>query len=345
MILQRNFYILTYEGEDILPDSVDKKVLIEQGKEIAMYLDANVCFDILSYFNGIELKPDKLINIETIILFCQHNKVTVVPKFGSVELAFNRKSRQIDISKFQDMVNKITYTFDTPYSKGIKLNERAYPYYVEVGQKDIDTFNTFLPLLLLSYTTLLKLYIICKENNPNKGNIRSNLKRFCDWCDKELNISMASEIQLAVKIFGGVSDFRKMIALDKNAGADEILRIIWGTAFDFFHLRIIHFAGISSEINLHSYFITQDENIFSLFKTCKLEKAITTKNYIALSMLSSDLDIQYKRDKTFAIIEDILLDFFYKRLKKVQLFEHYDIKTFNELTDKLEQSIRKFANP
>ncbi|GGB18763.1 hypothetical protein [Puia dinghuensis] len=199
-----SFFILTYEGESVLPNSVDLSK-----HEIVFYLDANLCLDIVSYFDNKGLLDKALINVQTLIVFCQQNKIEVVPKFGALELCHNKVSRNLDILKCKEFVNKITYAFDKQFDNSVKLNQIDFKYEIEVGEMDRKIFETFFPLILTSYVTLLKIYVLCKKNNPQKGNVLKNLKLLLHWCDKHLNASMASEIQLAIKIFGGNSEYKK----------------------------------------------------------------------------------------------------------------------------------------
>jgi hypothetical protein len=214
MIAMPSFFILNEEGESVLPDSFNQKK--GGNRESTLYLDANICLDIVNLFDN-KGTPDKaLINIQTLILFCQQNKIEVIPKFGAMELCYDRISQKLDITKYREFVNKITYTFDTPFNELCKFNRLDFNYEVEVGEMDVKAFEAFFPLVLISYVALLKIYILCKKNNPQKNNVIKNVKFFLHWFDKHLNASMASEIQLAIKIFGGVSDFKKMIAVDKK---------------------------------------------------------------------------------------------------------------------------------
>ncbi len=342
MISLPTFFVLTSEGESILPDSIQQEIACSRGKETVLYLDANMCFDVLSYFNGSGLRDEKIANVETLIFFCQHNKISVVPKFGAMELSSSRELKTLDLSKYQDIVNKITYAFDKPLGHSVNLKEWNPPYTVEVNEMDILTFNAFYPLILISYVTLLKLYIICKENNPRESNIRQNLIRFCDWCEYELNASMASEILLATKIVGGVSELRRMVDLDKKStSAKDVLQTIWGTAWDFFHMRMLHLSDISPDIDHKTYFITQDKNIFSLFKSCNLEGAVTLSGTPSRSFVSSELKIHFKNDLTFSIIEDVLGDFFVKRIVKKLQDSEFNIERLYDMKNDMEGYIHR----
>ncbi|NML19269.1 hypothetical protein HHL16_00220 [Pseudoflavitalea sp. G-6-1-2] len=341
MISLPTFFVLTSEGESVLPDSMQQKITHNRRKDSMLYLDANVCLDLLNYFNGAGLMDDKITNVETLIFFCQHYKISVVPKFGAMELSTNRELKTLDLNKYQDIVNKITYVFDKPLSRSEKLKEWNPPYTVEVNQMDILSFNAFYPLLLISYVTLLELYIICKENNPREANIRQNLERFCHWCEYELNTSMASEILLATRIFGGVSEFRRMVDLDKKtASVNGVLQTIWGTAWDFFHMRMLHLSDINPDIDHKTYLITQDKNIFSLFKSCNLEGAVTFSGTPSRSFVSSELKLHYKNDLASSVIEDVLEEFFVKRTTKKLLDGEFDIESVYRIKNELERDIQ-----
>lgn len=340
MILTPNFFVLTSEGKSVLPDSICKNIARNQMEEVVLYLDANVCLDVLNYFDDKNLEDDKIVNVEALLLFSQLNKISIVPKFGAMELSYNRSSQMLDVNKYQEMINKVIFAFDRPFDRSVKLNTLKYSYTVDVNEMDILSFKASYPLLLISYVTLLKLFIVCRENNPSENNIRQNLKRFCDWCDHELNTSMASEILLAIKIVSGTSEFKKMIALDKrSATLDDILKPIWGTAWDFFHMRMLHFSPISSELTYKTYFITQDKVFFSLFEFCNLAGAITFDNIPSSSFLNNELKIQYKNDRSFYIIRDIIEDFVVRRSIKQTKNKQFNIESLVDIKKELEYCI------
>jgi len=60
----------------MLPEAFDQK--IDENRESALYLDANICLDIVSFFDSKGISDKALINIQTLILFCQQNKMEVV---------------------------------------------------------------------------------------------------------------------------------------------------------------------------------------------------------------------------------------------------------------------------
>jgi hypothetical protein len=340
MIAMPSFFILNEEGESMLPDSFNQNKNVNC--ESVLYLDANICLDILNFFENKGLSDKALINIQTLILFCQQNKMEVVPKFGAMELCYNRNSQKLDITKYREFVNKIIYTFDRPFNESYKLNRLDFNYEVEVGEMDVKAFEAFFPLVLISYVTLLKIHILCKKNNPQKNNVIKNVKLFLHWCDKHLNASMASEIQLAIKIFGGVSEFKKMIAVDKKGNvSDNILRPIWGTSWDFFHMRMIHFSTMNSKMEYKTYFVTQDGNISTLFKSYTLDGAITCSSQPFMSFVSYIMEIPYKDEYILEELYSILNEFLFERARKSQIEEQYNMNLLFSLKNELENEIYK----
>jgi hypothetical protein len=330
-----SFFILTYEGESLLPSSFDLNK-----HEIVLYLDANVCLDIVNYFDNKVLSDKALINVQTLIVFCQQNKIEVVPKFGVIELCHDKYSKNFDILKYREFVNKITYAFDKTFDNSTKLNQTDFKY--EVGEMDRKMFDTFLPLILTSYVTLLKIYVLCKKNNPKKENVHKNLKLLLHWCDKHLNASMASEILLAIKIFGGSSEYKKMIALDKvGENVNDILKSIWGTSWDFFHIRMIHYASMNVDTNHKQYFVTQDRNIYTLLKSNKRQGAITLFQQPFIYFLSHDLEIQYKEEYILDEVHNILREFIFKRSANSRIHEQIDLNSIDSLKIELESDIRR----
>ncbi len=339
MIELPSFYILTINGESILPDSIRLKRATDHNRSILFYLDANLCLDIADYFNNKLPASSRLrINVETLILFCQQHSIEIVPKFGAMELC-KENLQQLNLSKYQDFVNKITYVFDTPFNKDTQFDKLAFNYYTEVTRMDIEALEKFFPLLFLSYISLLKIYVLCKKNNPGKHNVLKNLKLFLHWCGKYLNTSMASEILLAIKIFGGDSKFRKMINLDKKGNVNYILASLWGTAWDFFHMRMVHFWAINSGVDYDLYLITRDTNMFTLFKTCQLHGALSAFGSPIASFVSHDIDISYKEEFILEGIKEILDEFSLKRSINKNLSDQLDINLLYSLKAKLEADI------
>lgn len=97
-------------------------------------------------------------------------------------------------------------------------------------------------------------------------------------------------------------------------------------------------------MNYKPYFITQDKNIFALFKACQLENAITLKGFPTQSLVSNELAIHYKNDKIFDAIEDILNDFFLRRLRIVTPGDNpLNMETLHELQEGLEKQAVAFS--
>ncbi|QDW25059.1 hypothetical protein FFJ24_009655 [Pedobacter sp. KBS0701] len=342
MIALPSFYILTSNGASVLPDAIQRERAINQNRPILFYLDANLCLDVINYFENKQAHPQSKTNIEILILFCQRYNIEVVPKFGSMELC-REHFNNLNISKYKDFVNKITYAFDTPLDENVKLNDRIFNYDVEVNDTDSIAFKGLFPLLLISYISLLKIYFLCKKNKPNKGSVLKNLKLFFHWCNKHINTSMASEIQLAIKIFGGDSGIGKMICIDKKGGHQDVFRTIWGTAWDLFHIRMVHFNAINTGIDQGVYFITRDENLYTLFKTCQIKGALSFSGQPIVSFVNYDIDIQYKDKSIKESIEDALEIFTFER-SILNSTEPLDIKLLEELRTKLEYDICSVRN-
>ena len=86
MIVLHSFYILTHNGESVLSDTIQRQRTENQNSSILFYLDANLCLDIVSYFENKQAQPQSKTNVEILILFCQQYNIEVSPKFGSMEL-------------------------------------------------------------------------------------------------------------------------------------------------------------------------------------------------------------------------------------------------------------------
>ncbi|GGB18757.1 hypothetical protein [Puia dinghuensis] len=133
-----------------------------------------------------------------------------------------------------------------------------------------------------------------------------------------------------------------MIALDKvGDNVNDILQSIWGTAWDFFHIRMIHYVSINVEANNKQYFVTQDRNIYTLLKSNRGQGAITILRQPFMSFLSYDLEIQYKEQHILDEVYNILKEFTFKRSVNSRMDEHLDLNLIASLKIDLESDISR----
>jgi hypothetical protein len=133
-----------------------------------------------------------------------------------------------------------------------------------------------------------------------------------------------------------------MISVDKKGNvSDNILRPIWGTSWDFFHMRMIHYFTIDSKTERRAYFVTQDENISRLFKYYTLEGALTSSSQPFMSFVSHTIDVPYRDEYILEELYNILNEFSFKRAMKSQIKEQYDINLLFSLKNELENEIYK----
>ncbi|MGN8054803.1 hypothetical protein ACTJKN_00935 [Pedobacter sp. 22163] len=94
-----------------------------------------------------------------------------------------------------------------------------------------------------------------------------------------------------------------------------------------------------SKFLIMMYFITQDANLYTLFKTCQLQGAISNSGQPITSFVSYDVEIQYKDATVVKDINDILTAFM-REHSILNSIEPVDIKLLEHLRTTLEYDIK-----
>lgn len=290
------YYSFTEKGEKKLPSREDVLRLSNAGITPVIFLDSCVCLDIIKIIDhknkARNVDKAKIVNFKNCI---SDSQIHISPLFGLMELCY--KDDKFDEDKFWDFNNRINFFEKIPkvYFKEFKFNytrdsldiERSYlrkssPYY---GLE---------PTFLYTYVSLLKIReLALKELAKNIA--EKNCFDLINWMVDELGIVLGLEYKLGMNIFGGSTNFWKMIGIDgKN---DLIKKKLIGTAWDILHSRLctnnLKLSEMLSE-PIEAYFLTDDYNLFKLLYKSNLSVIINnSKGHNVTTLSNSDYNLRH----------------------------------------------------
>ncbi len=271
--------IYCLDGDLTLPSTEKIDYLKQAGYTPCLFIDANICLLLATYYNTGKIDQELLMEMFTLIKYFQEGNAIFDPDYGVLELVKEKGSHTFQKDKFDEILDKVNYLFWYPVElHEIEFQKNLFP--VEKYRGDYSSHNFFVSKMgsffLLTYTTLLKIYSISKKRSPQKETFLANIREFLSWCESELNTSMLLEFALAIKIFGGDSDFKKMIAFDNTDSAENIFKILHATTWDLIHIKLI-LRELSDE-KIFPIFITRDTNLYALLKIIVFELGFETYN-------------------------------------------------------------------
>jgi hypothetical protein len=291
MLSSERYQFLDQDGQDHLPSESELKAVRADGKIPIAILDAMVCMNIVSLVDGKVLKEPQLQRTQNLLTYFKiHDRsIDVLGSFGLMELCTNKKSLEINKTKFYEMGGKLFYALSLDPQSVIDRNFKiggSFP----VSENEIERYDSVKPLLTLSYCNLLKIREIAKKHRT-EALAEKAIQEYYDWMDTQVDCIAQIELQLALLIIGG-NACQPMIALDNpNSAKDKIVHTILGTVWDLFHHRIIGTYSNSMVINGMAHktlFVTEDKNLSILWNGIKLEQVIMENNHITNSLHSSE---------------------------------------------------------
>ena len=235
-----------------------------RGSQHFLILDSNVCFDIIQVVNKKVLNEPNLTALTSFFGYLEKHPIDVGGAFGIYELALGKLIYDEDsINKYYDFQNKLMFGLDLNIDQ---IRNRNFNYYPKQNlDKHIES-SFISESIKRSYVSLLKMRAIGIRNGINKKNASKNVIEFLEWLDSKLNISLGVEIQLALYLFGGKGNFKKMIYFD-NLKSENFVRTLRGTAWDINHFRmLLSMEGLREELKNTDIpiFVTRDENFINL---------------------------------------------------------------------------------
>lgn len=276
-------------GRTNLPDKAEiSRLLAEKGQKVTLLLDSSVCLDIVDLIRKKRYSQADKTKVFNLIEYAQKTKVHWTPICALIELCYDRESFEIKEDKLWDFKNKLDFAFEYPL-KLLKKFEYDYETNYVILEKRRLSINSIKPLtenLNCYYAALLKMRAIAMLNIKQEM-AEKNIEEFVDWMINELGIILGLEYSLALKIFGGDTEFRSMLKLDSSK--EKSLKAIWGSAWDLFHVRISRNQNQLSQLlgqNVHPIFVTKDGRLFELLaphvqfhvKTDSSRLTLTDKN-------------------------------------------------------------------
>lgn len=263
----------TEKGESLLPSETELKELQLDDKRPLIFIDTNVCLHIARYIdhkkNAKDIDKNKIWKLKKYI---DKNEVELSPFLALYELSY--KDIKFDESKFWDFNDRISFFKLSPYKNLRNYNFDFNLNFIPDKKPDLDVFrNVFIfePFYYLSYCCLLKIREISLRNSLSKDNADKNFYEFQDWMINELDIQLGIETRLALNIFGGFTQFRKMVWIDGKI--DILKKKLIGTVWDIIHARFCTNNYLLSKLleeNLHVYFLTNDTNLTMLMNDMEL---------------------------------------------------------------------------
>jgi hypothetical protein len=199
-----------------------------------------------------------------------------------------------------------------------------------------STFKSLEYIFLNAYCSLLKIRAL-SLNGLSKNTAKKNITEFFNWMSQELGIILGIEYRLALNIFGGSTEYRKMIWLD---GDKKLLkRKLIGTSWDIFHTRLctnnFEIAKILENKSIEGYFITNDNLLFNLHAQYSISGVIEkSENLGTIRIFNTDFNLPHFNK-----------DFINKQNEKIikEMSERFDkpLKNNVELTKTLINDLEK----
>lgn len=282
------------------PSEIELKSLKSNGVLPIVVLDSCVCFDIIKFVeNNKRLNEIDIEKVQSFLCYQKESKIDVLGSFGVLELSLQGKKFALDEEKFVDFGNLLM--------TGLKLSaeEIRLRQIGKIERQDWEIQHnhfSFLNLLKHSYVSLLKLRSLAQQELGGRFAIKM-LEQYIDWQKNELDCILGLELHLAIHIFGGSDRLRKMIGLGKDK---DFKRVLWGTAWDFLHYRLIcQFSNIYEiqGIKHRTFFITKDNVLTHLLQETKLEAVFMDKKQYLRTMFTSSSELKHFKKSNESLME------------------------------------------
>lgn len=333
------YYCFSEKGEVLLPTLENIYSLIEEGLEPVIFLDSCVCLHIIRVIDfGKTAKNVDLSKIIYLKEYLNRHPIEINPFFGLLELCYRKDG--FDNEKFWDFKCRIDFFREIPVKHFKRFNYDFHrDFYVLKNTKPDLTisYEILESALNNSYCALLKIRELATKS-LSKTNATKNLDSFVDWMINDLDILMGIEYKLAMYVFGGRTEFRKMIGLD--CSGVQVQKKVMGTVWDIFHSKNTSNNFRLNQIldkNLYATFMTNDLNLFKIFQKFNLRVIKDGENIISSSFLfNSDSDCPHFDDQYLEKQNERFLNLFIERRNRKYEFNRNRIAS---LIEQLEKSI------
>lgn len=310
------YYSFSEKGEIPLPSKEACSELISKGVKPIVFLDSCVCLHIIKKIDhkhkATNIDKVKVANLKE---YLSRTPVSVNPLFGLMELCY--KEGNFDKSKFWDFNHRIDFFKQMPVSyfngSGYDFTRDYFGFEHDLGDR-FSPFYGFESYFYNSYCALLKIRELA-TNDVSKKAAQKNCISLLDWMANDLGVILGTEYQLGIRIFGGDTNFRKMVWLEGKI--DQVKKKVLGTAWDFFHARqCTNNAMLSKGLNenLSAFFVTSDNNLFKLFQQKNLSLVVDAgKGHGISSISSSNSDLPHLDHDFLEIQNKKLIELFLDR--------------------------------
>ncbi|TDX87311.1 hypothetical protein [Epilithonimonas xixisoli] len=261
------------KGECPLPPQEFIDECLKDGIEPVIFLDSCVCLHIIKVVDygkdATNVDFSKIIALKEYLE--KHPEIKINPFFALMELC--NQTGVLDKQKLLDFKSRIDFFEQIPLKVFKKFKYdffRDMFVFKDFSKLPDNALDAFYPILMNSYCALLKIRSIAL-GGVTKSKAESNINEFADWMIDELKIFRGAEYKLAMNIFGGNTNFRKMLGLDSKP--KEVKKKILGTSWDMFHSKFTTSSFRLFEIlqrNIYPYFLTSDSNLFKIFQNFSL---------------------------------------------------------------------------
>lgn len=212
----------------------------------------------------------------------------------------------LDKSKFMDFFHRIKFAGMIPY-KTMKNYKYDFSNYFSLSDPNsVNSIAGFNDMLLPTYCSLLKIRQIAKSGVDRQSAI-SDIEQLVTWMTDELDIFMGIEFRLGMNVFGGLTEFRRMVHL---GGDDcETSKKLMGTAWDILHYRMMADSSTISAITgkkCACFFVTRDSPFYKLVKSLELALLVDGPGNIGRSKIirAGDVPPFYNDLKMIEILPD-----------------------------------------
>jgi hypothetical protein len=292
-----NYHSFTEKGYKVLPDKQELLALLNDNIEPILFLDSCVCLDIVKVIDykrkAINANIQKVINLKRYI---SSNNLKVRPMFGLIELSY--ENGHFNTKKYWDFRNRIRFFEEIPLKHFMSFKYDFNKDFFILNTPDLNLESTFKSLeyfFLNTYCCLLKIRAI-SLNGLSKAKAENNITEFFNWMSNDLGIILGIEYRLALSVFGGSNEYRKMIWLDGDNSL--VKRKIIGTSWDICHTRLctnnFEFGKILENRNIEGYFITNDNLLFNLHAHYSLSGIIEkSEDFGTMKIFNTDFNIPH----------------------------------------------------
>lgn len=295
----KTYSCFSEKGESKLPEFSEVVSILQSDIEPIIFLDSCVCLHIIKIVDygksAINIDFSKIIALKE---YLSNKPIKISPFFGLMELCL--KDDFFDRDKLRDFKHRIDFFEKIPLKefKKFKYNFDKDYFIIKDIESDLpNPFEAFQPSLMNSYCALLKIRSLAK-NSLKSETAEKNISTFFDWMADVLNSVRAVEYKLALNVFGGNSEYRKMIGLDSNI--KDVKKKLMGTCWDIFHSKTTSNSFRLFELlgkNIAPYFLTSDANLFNIFKNFSLQLVKDGEGKFTSSfILTSDFSYPHLKD-------------------------------------------------